>query len=207
LKKTDGDFARKIFLEGAHLQRRFARLHPSDWVPMFLRHFLEIRDYDAIELLRSEAERRIGTAAAMCFEIARNMPATQSTVCEWSRGLTAATDAVGALSGQLTGHFGFHTDYEEDPWWCVDLQLVCPVRAIQIYNRREHALRAKSITVFGSTDLVSWTSFYEQSDPSIFGEDGKPLRIEFGRPTLTRFVRIQLREKQSLHLDQVEIYV
>jgi hypothetical protein len=39
----------------------------------------------------------------------------------WSNGETPEPDAAGGNNGYINGDFGFHTGFERDPWWQVDL--------------------------------------------------------------------------------------
>src|SRR6185503_8422180 len=61
--------------------------------------------------------------------IALNKPARQSSTSGWSK----PNDAQGAVDGQKTGGYGFHTSEEANPWWEVDLGQDCAIGQIVIY--------------------------------------------------------------------------
>ena len=54
--------------------------------------------------------------------LALNRPALQSSTSIWSWHEDAALDAAGGNNGQVTGFYSFHTDFEHQPWWMVDLR-------------------------------------------------------------------------------------
>ena len=134
--------------------------------------------------------------------IALNCSASQS-----SHYGTPAPTPQGAVNGHKTGTYGFHTAYEQGAWWQVDLGEQKPIREILIYNRMDPFCkeRAASLEVFTSNDMVKWESVYAHNGKSFGGIDGYPLAIQLLSST-TRFVKIQLREPNFLHLDEVEIY-
>jgi hypothetical protein len=112
----------------------------------------------------------------------------------------------GAIDGEKTGGFGFHTDLEPNPWWQVDLGAVKNLTEIRIFNRLDCCSeRARTIQVLLSNDGVNWTRVFA-NDGSVFGgRDGKFLRVSL-KGQSARFVRLQLNETNYLHLDEVEIY-
>lgn len=197
-----------LFQEGSVLRQRMARGDAAGVVAMFLRHFAETGAWDALVRLRDYAELRMGTAARAAFNVARGKPATQSSTCRWSRSPDLVQDAQGAVNGQITGGFGFHTDLEDRPWWCVDLQAAYPIREVIIYNRIDQAARANSLEACGSTDMRHWVSIYRHDEAQAFGgANGSPLKIETPAAMPFRFLRLHLNRRQILHLDEVEIYV
>ena len=182
---------------------------PSVVVPAFLQQFLETGDTDAIEQLRNYALARAGARSEEFFNIALRKPATQSSTCRWSRHPTSlAQDASGAVDGHATGAFGFHTNLESTPWWCVDLELECAVREIRVYNRLDTPQRAQAMIVSGSLDMRVWRTLYDHRGKAVFGgADGDPLRINFAEPALMRFVMIHLATEEILNLDEVKVFV
>lgn len=112
-----------------------------------------------------------------------------------------------AVNGLKTGRYGFHTAFEINPWWVVDLGRAKTFSDIVVYNRldRPCARRARTLRVSTSVDLNSWTPIYEHDGSTFGGADGRPLHIKCPATT-ARFVRMQLNEKNYLHLDEVEIY-
>lgn len=133
--------------------------------------------------------------------LALNRPARQSSTSQWSQ----PNDAQGAVDGNVSGGFGFHTESEPKPWWQVDLGAVKALAEIRIFNRRDCCSeRARTLQVLLSYDGVSWTRVF--SNPgSVFGPDGAPLRVSV-KGLSARFVRLQLAETNYFHLDEVQVY-
>jgi F5/8 type C domain len=198
-----------LFRDGSQLQHQMGQCNPVYVVSLFLRRFAETGNWAAISRLRRYAEERIdGGRVPPLFNVARGKPATQSSTSRWSRWMHVARDAVGAVNGQVTGHFGFHTDSDEVPWWCVDLEAIYPARQVCIYNRMDLPNRSRSLVVSCSTDLMHWDTLYRhERDYDFGGANGSPLNIELNNPIPLRFLRVHLSQKQLLHLDEVEIYV
>ncbi len=179
---------------------------PEELLPALLTQIIRVADFANIAPLRAYAAQR-GVDAA-CFNIARGKPATQSTLSAHSHGATPAQDAAGAVNGRITGGYGFHTGIGAPPWWCVDLEMPCPVREIRIYNRLDVPERARTLIAAASNDMLSWTVIHEHKDETDFGgADGKPLAIKFPEPVMMRFLRLQTRVRDVLHLDEVEVFV
>jgi len=133
--------------------------------------------------------------------LALNRPAKQSSTSQWSQ----PNDARGAVDGNTSGGFGFHTESEPNPWWQVDLGAVKALAEIHIFNRRDCCSeRARTLQVLLSSDGVSWTRVF--SNPgTVFGADGTPLRVSV-KGLSARFVRLQLAETNYLHLDEVQVF-
>ncbi len=49
--------------------------------------------------------------------------------------ITTRSDAAGGVDGVRSGHYGFHTDSEDKPWWHVDLGKARSLDRMVIYNR------------------------------------------------------------------------
>lgn len=141
------------------------------------------------------------------FNVALNKKASQSSLSAYSK----IDDASGAITGAKTGHFGFHTEIEDDPWWQLDLLAPHRLEYGLIYNRMDGAsVRADSLKMFISTDGKLWKLVYNHAGNKTFGglsfHDGEPpLLIELNGAE-ARFVKLRLVGKTALHLDEVEIY-
>jgi hypothetical protein len=197
-----------LFTPGTDVHTRLAPVDAGAMTRTLLPYFLETKNWAAIGKLRSYAAERCGLAAMSLFNVALGKPATQSSTSRWSRYPTRAADAGGAVNGSITGLFSFHTDWEADPWWMVDLEMDCPIRQIRIYNRLDHIGRSRSLVVSGSRDLNEWSTIYRhEGGPPFGGADGQPLVITPSEPVTLRFLRLQLQEVTSLHLDEVEVFV
>ncbi len=115
-------------------------------------------------------------------------------------------DAAGACDGIKNGKWGFHTNYEDNPWWQVDLQKPTPLARLLIYNRCDRPSRATRLVVLLSDDNKSFTQAYQHDGSLFYGyTDKKPLAVDL-KGAAARYVRIQLPGKTYLHFDEVEVY-
>jgi len=103
--------------------------------------------------------------------------------------------------------YGFHTALEDKPWWQVDLGSVRTICEIRLFNRLDAFWdRAKTIRVLFSNDGSVFETAYSH-DGTTWGTTGSPLAITnqvINRRA--RFVRVQLNEREYLHLREVEVY-
>lgn len=135
--------------------------------------------------------------------LALNKPTAQSSIFNSQK---YGYNPQGACNGKKTGKFGFHTCPENQPWWQIDLQETSQLSEIRIYNRLNFEERASTLNILLSQDALNWQLCYSNCQDNLFGGiDGQPLRVDL-QQRVARFVRLQLRENQSLHLDEVEIY-
>ncbi len=116
-------------------------------------------------------------------------------------------DAAGAVDGQKTGKWGFHTNYQKDPWWQVDLEEVVRLGKILLWNRCDACSERNSrILVSVSQDGKKWTKIYQHNDTVFYGQtDGKPLAVP-GQGLQARYLRVHLEGENYLHLDEVEVF-
>jgi hypothetical protein len=122
--------------------------------------------------------------------------------------VTTAEDAAGAVDGVKDGKWGFHTQFEDRPWWQIDLQQSTSLDQIVLYNRCDggFAARAGRILIQLSSDGQDFHRFYQHDGTPFLGHpDGKPLRVPLDG-AVARFVRLQLPGRDYFHLDEVEIY-
>ncbi len=195
-----------LFLQGTRLQMMMEDCPLDTVIPLFSTYFQEQRNFAALADLRAYALARGGEEPL--FNISHGKPATQSSTCKWSNAISPSADAANAVSGVFSGRYAFHTDDEDQPWWCVDLEWTAPVREIRVYNRLDVPTRARSLVVSVSLDLLSWEVVYTHDPETDFGgRDGHPLKILFTESIRMRFVRIALTQPGMLHLEQVEVYI
>lgn len=117
-------------------------------------------------------------------------------------------DAQGGCDGVKNGRWGFHTIYEQDPWWQVDLSQSVPVGQIRIYNRCDDifAARASHLKVLFSEDGERFQQVYQHDGTLFLGyPDAKPLVVDLGGAT-ARFIRLQQPGLDYFHLDEVEVF-
>lgn len=142
--------------------------------------------------------------------LALNKPANQSSTSRFSFSDDPKVDANGANNGMITGLYGFHTDLEDNPWWAVDLTEIKEVSEIRLFNRIDLsnlAARASRLQVMSSLDGDEWSAIATFREPVLFGgADGSPLSVTLKEPVRTRFIRIELLDRNFLHLDEVEVY-
>lgn len=122
--------------------------------------------------------------------------------------ITPAADAAGGCDGIINGEWGFHTDFEESPWWQVDLGKETPLGRIHIYNRCHGGFegRVARLQVLVSKDGEAYREVYRHNGVPFLGyTDNLPLEVVL-TGTVARYVRIQLPDKQYLHLDEVMIF-
>jgi FkbM family methyltransferase len=144
--------------------------------------------------------------AAKETNLALGRPATQSSVSTWSNFPTAEADAGGANNGKIDGSAGFHTDTEAFPWWQVDLQSTCLLRAVRLFNRQQMASRLRHFSILSSLDGVNWMTLYRKLDESVFGAtDLEPYSVELPPKSIGRFLRIQLNGTDCLHFCECEV--
>ncbi len=124
----------------------------------------------------------------------------QSSLSQWSM----PNDAGRAVDGEAHD-YAFHTDLEDSPWWLVDLGAPTPIELIRVFNRESVPGRGASLYVALSPDEASWETVFQNEGGHLGGSREGPLTIELpGRAT--RYVRVGLRGRDYLHLEQVEVY-
>ena len=163
------------------------------------RHLLESID----ARISSETNRRRSP------KISAGKTASQSSVCLWSRfPYSTALDANGAINGDITGQYSFHTDLEESPWWAVDLHQVYRVDEVRIFNYLSSvAVRTAKFVIEASVDGDVWAILHERSDEEAFGgANGHPFVWRARSSVAARHIRIRLTRATYLHLDQVEVF-
>lgn len=132
-----------------------------------------------------------------------NKLAQQSSLSKWS----ANNDAQQGVNGIKNGKFSFHTDFELNPWWQVDLESIYALTEVRIYNRLDFcADRVRTLSAHISIDGENWQQVYSNSQGEVFGGiDGKPLKVSL-LSAIARYIRVQLNEVNCLHLDEIEAY-
>ncbi|MGD0093686.1 MAG: discoidin domain-containing protein [Planctomycetota bacterium] len=121
--------------------------------------------------------------------------------------VTPEQDAAGGVDGVKDGKWGFHTENEEKPWWQVDLGASTPLDHVFLYNRCDDCGgRNAHILVLLSDDGKTFQQAYQNPGIVFYGfTDKKPLSAPL-KGAAARYVRLQLPDKNYLHLDEVEVY-
>ncbi len=151
---------------------------------------------------RAKTSARAPISASL-INVAVGKPASQSSLSEWS----SAMDAGNAVSGTFPPGFAFHTDFEDHPWWQVDLLAVYPIEEIVVHNRLDMLQeRARTLKIEISSDNENWSVVHAGLNYFSGGVGGAPLRAVLASRVSARYVRLSLEERQALHLSQVEIF-
>jgi FkbM family methyltransferase len=141
------------------------------------------------------------------LNLALNKPALQSSTSIWSSSANPEEDARGANNGQISRLHSFHTAYESNPWWQVDLQDEFLIRKVVLYNRQNYAERLKYFSIFKSLDAKKWEVMFRKRDKSVFGvTDDLPYVAEIAEDHLARYVRIRLDGVESLHFSECQVF-
>ena len=114
-----------------------------------------------------------------------------------------------ATSGILTGRYQFHTDFEVQPWWEVDLGTAHRIRRVVLHNRSDNSQdRATRFVIEGSVDGGIWRMLHRQDQPVLFGNglEDSPFVWEAEGRIEARLIRITLLETTFFHLDQIEVF-
>ena len=138
--------------------------------------------------------------------LALGRPALVSSVGAGETEQDPARHAAGGNNGRVTGHYGFHTAEEQDPWWQVDLEAVREIGRVSVFNRMDLPGRCTRMALFSSLDGQGWTMRAAKLDGALFGgADGKPY-VFAPAPFQARFVRVGMIGEGVLYLDEVEVY-
>lgn len=114
------------------------------------------------------------------------------------------------MSGNITAGFSFHTRVEDRPWWRLDLETTSLVSEIRLFNRLSSeilARRAYALEILLSNDGETWDVVFSKDDNTYFGGvDGRPLICSLSPPVAARWVQVQLKTRDYLHLAQVQVF-
>ncbi len=140
-------------------------------------------------------------------DFARDKPATQSSLSDWSKGVSPTEDAGFAVTGPLPDDYAFHTSGEDEPWWQVDLLEESRLECVEILNRFGPAgTRFREFRVDGSPDGIQWRTLYTKSDQAEVSDDpDRPARFMLDRPVSVRHVRITQLGHGILHLRRIRL--
>ena len=140
--------------------------------------------------------------------LAVHKPATQSSVsAQWSIGKTRDSDAGGANDGVVDGLQGCCTGKEPNPWWQVDLQAICSLRQLRLYNCRRLAGRLRHFRILTSLDGTNWIHLFSKFDDAAFGEKRLvPFVVQLPPQTVGRFLRVQLLGLDYLHFNELQVF-
>lgn len=177
----------------------------EDWAQESNKHIQQIED--DLSAYGSQIFSLITKNIDKTKNIALGKKATQSSLSAYS----TPAGANGAINGNKTGYFGFHTSSEQNPWWMVDLENIFDLSAIVVYNRLDAGSeRSRTLKVNVSEDGLNWNLVYDHSGRRPFGG----IRLLNGIPPLfvdlnhvkARFVKLECVANTYFHLDEVEVF-
>ncbi len=115
-----------------------------------------------------------------------------------------------ANNGYRSGGCGFHTAFEPNPWWVVDLLGQHIIEEIHVYNRFGApgvAEQACFLAIEISKDNAEWQEVFTTAGTPPGNIYTTPLVVRLEEtPVSGRFVRLISRKPTLLHLDEVEVY-
>ncbi|MBS1039147.1 discoidin domain-containing protein [Gluconobacter cerinus] len=139
------------------------------------------------------------------IDLALGKPATQSSKHP-ANLLPLTLDAANA-NRQDSPEANFHTDAEWFPWWQVDLEQLCLISEVIIYNTAFWPSRARMFSILVSHDGQTWREIFSKTDHCVFGDnDENAYKVVFSQPITGRFVRVRLDNWDYFHLKSVRIY-
>ncbi len=209
--KSEGDFllrAQRGTAGDFSAQAIWKDLHDSGGVENFVEHLNAVEDESLATYWSAQLNKGLlhSVVSRPPFaNIALGRPARQSSLSEWSTG---PDDAQGAVSGNFTGSYQFHTNFEFSPWWEVDLPGRFVIRQIGIYNRMEFSSRRPvRLQIECWIPETGFRTVYRMDAPrAVGGVDGNPFIWLPAQMTRAERVRITALGNCALHLDQVEIF-
>ena len=163
-------------------------------------------------VLEGTKARSVAPPAPRGRNLALGKRATQSSLSPWSLEADPESEAARVVSGHFTGSYNCHTGLDSPPWWRVDLDEIQKISEIRIYNRvspnQAIVARLNRLEIQVSNDDKTWkTVFRKETKTTLRGPTRtSPFIWRPEEPVSGRYVRIQLLDKQYLHLEQVEIY-
>jgi hypothetical protein len=148
----------------------------------------------------------ISIARTPAFDnMALGRTAWQSSASWRSRSRNPRHDAEGGNDGDTEVEYGFHTGYEDEPWWAVDLAAAYPVRRLRLFNRKLSEQKLRAFIVETSLDFVTWSAVYSHVASNGKILSARPIEIALETPVSARYVRVRLPRRGVLHLAEVEV--
>lgn len=108
------------------------------------------------------------------------------------------------VDGDRRPDFGFTTRLCDSPAWFLDLYRSEDIKTILLFESNLNpSVNTRPLTVSMSLDGTKWQPVASVVSAATNIE---PIRIVFGEPETTRFIRIEAKGKCSLSFDEVEVY-
>ena len=214
--KSEQDFIRRAERGGFGIAQNWKRRFDDGSYRNFLDKFNVVEDFYLAALWASTSTNAWRSSAyhkvplPPSENLALRKPSRQSSRQEKAPNTADAYNEGHANDGVRNGAFGFHTSFEEAPWWMVDLLRPSAIEEVHVYNRLAEPnvmARANYIAIEISQDADRWTEVFAYSGQAPFGGfTTKPLVVQLESRPRARFLRIISRKPAALHLDEVEVY-
>ena len=132
--------------------------------------------------------------------LALGRPVRQSSIYAGTGVDQGPQHAVDGKTGGRDPHDLIHTNYENRPWWQVDLGGTARIGKLRLFNRQNPQLKTcLKLVVDASDDGHGWRRLYTH--------DGSPWTVLDLPMTATgRFVRVALTNHDGLQLYEVEVW-
>ncbi|MCP4785446.1 MAG: SUMF1/EgtB/PvdO family nonheme iron enzyme [Fuerstiella sp.] len=118
-----------------------------------------------------------------------------------SAAITPEEDAPGAVDGQITNYYSFHTGQENPPWWQVDLGQKKSLAVVRIYSPH-YSERLTKFRLLVSDDAQAWKTVHTHAATT---NEMKRFDITL-QDVEARHVRIAASAQTWMHLDEVMIF-
>lgn len=126
---------------------------------------------------------------------------SQSSLSEWSK----IKESQNVLNNN-NYEYAFHTAFEEEPWFCIELPYETSVYELLIHNRRNPKFYSvcKYISVFISLDGKKWDKVHVNDKNYGFGE--KALKIDLIGGKKCKFIKI-CNKNNYFYASRINIFV
>jgi hypothetical protein len=146
---------------------------------------------------------------ASWIDHALRKPASQSSLSDWSVGADMLDDAGRAVLGEPQPPYAFHTNFEDRPWWQVDLggtRLLKHVVVVNRYDNIAFASRATPLIGEVSDDGSIWREIFRTPNGLFFGTGTRQMTWTSLEILKARHLRLSVARRSCLHLAQVQVF-
>ena len=191
------------FEPGGWLRRKLAQYRMAEYATLLEARLAALPD----PALLHRFQAAVATEAAS-REILPGRPALVSSVCHQSRHQDPAREAAGAIDGSLPEDYGFHTDVEDQPWWCVELGAPHALCRVEILNRRARPGRLGRFVIEVSPDGQDWQVVHEHGAdaPALSSDPAAPGAVIFVPPVTATHLRLRKLDRGALHLRCIKAF-
>ncbi len=145
------------------------------------------------------------SAAALAQAETAAWQAELARASQAGRGVLPEEDAAGAVNGNVSGRFSFHTGQDQNPFWQVDLGEIHSLGRLAVHNPHVPE-RLAGFRLLLSDDGAQWREAYRHDDtPPVGAGEGEPFIVPLA-DARGRLVRIQVPGRMWMHLDEVQVF-